>query len=272
MSSFTENYRFPGNRLVALLLDALQRRVIRRSVPVAAGPVLASQFCYRSPCHVFLSTTHNQVLRREPSFPPRHLLYVGTLETRKRVIDLLDALLLILRLRRDVLLTIVGDGRERQRLQEFASRPILRERVTFTGYISDPSALRRVYLHSDILVLPSTSEGTPKVLAEAMAHGVVPVAVRGVGSNDYVIEDGVNGFLVGKHSPHQIARIAMELGSNEVLYRSVVQEAYAYASRHTLHKEAKAMWSHVCAEISKKPTSLTVETHSAIRCKNISRP
>lgn len=86
---------------------------------------------------------------------------------------------------------IVGSGMCRPRLEEYAAKLNVSNRVHFLGYRKDIAEL----LHaSDVFVFPSYREGLPVALMEAMAAGVPIVASRIRGNVD-LIEDGVNGFL-----------------------------------------------------------------------------
>ena len=86
---------------------------------------------------------------------------------------------------------IVGSGVCRPRLEEYAARLNVSDRVHFLGYRNDIASL----LHAaDVFVFPSYREGLPVALMEAMVAGVPIVASRIRGNVD-LIEDGVNGFL-----------------------------------------------------------------------------
>ncbi len=63
----------------------------------------------------------------------------------------------------------------------------------FTGWRADMPA---VYAGLDIVALSSLNEGTPMTLLEAMAAGK-PVVATDVGGVRDIVEDGVNGLLVG---------------------------------------------------------------------------
>ena len=84
--------------------------------------------------------------------------------------------------RNDVPLTlrIVGDGRERPRLMRLASTLGLDDEVTFVGRLPPGAAVRAEMDASDLSVLPSITEGLPRVIIEAMARSV-PCIASGIG-------------------------------------------------------------------------------------------
>lgn len=115
--------------------------------------------------------------------------YVGQLIERKRVDTLVDA---FASLRVDARrLFIVGDGEQRARLEARAAERGVGDRVHFTGFRDDRLELLRGF---DALVLPSTLEGIPRCLMEAMAAGVTVVATDIPGTRDLVV-DGECGLL-----------------------------------------------------------------------------
>jgi glycosyltransferase involved in cell wall biosynthesis len=106
------------------------------------------------------------------------LLSIGRLTLAKGV-DLLIRSLSALPDR--FVLTVAGDGPERMALQELARHANVASRVTFAGHLGR-SALRDLYDTNDVLVIPSRTEGIPKVLLEGIAAGirVVAPAVGGI--------------------------------------------------------------------------------------------
>lgn len=114
-----------------------------------------------------------------PRGPVRHLLFAGLLVERKGVLDLLAALAVPGVLPAGARLTVVGDGPQRAEAERVARQPPLAGRVTFLGFRPDVPAL---LAGADALVLPSTMEQQPLVVAEAMAAGkpVLATATGGV--------------------------------------------------------------------------------------------
>ena len=74
--------------------------------------------------------------------------------------------------------------------------------VEFTAWRDDATD---VLAGLDLLVVPSASEGVPRVVLEAFAAGV-PVLASNVGGIPEVIEDGVTGFLIDKPTAETLAR------------------------------------------------------------------
>lgn len=107
-----------------------------------------------------------------------------------------DAVLEILRATRerdiDAVLCMVGDGPDRERLEQVAHDLGIARSTYFVGYQTDIAGYYRLF---DAFVLPSVNEGTPVSAIEALASGTPVVATR-VGGVPDVVTDGVDGFLV----------------------------------------------------------------------------
>lgn len=247
-TSFTNNYQFPGASLLARMLERLQEPVLRGSVIVTAGPVLAEKYKALGECYPYYSTTH-RVVYENCSEGSANLLYVGRLEPLKRVDDAIFAVNIIRKTVPYVHFEIVGDGVERKKLEKLVLDLKLEKNITFRGQIKKEEDLRRAYRSAAILLFPSISEGTPKVIAEAMAHGVVPIAVKKIGSIPYIIEDGVRGLLVSPKSPTELAEAALTLLQDRSMLKSMRERGFDYAKQHTLSNEVQSLWAHVANRI-----------------------
>jgi glycosyltransferase involved in cell wall biosynthesis len=136
----------------------------------------------------------------------KRLLLVGRLAAVKGVFVLLDALEHVLRRHPDTVLTLVGDGPERARIEAHVRDKGLTEAVRMTGYLSQ-SEVADEMRRSDLFVLPSFAEGVPVVLMEAMASGLPVIAsqVAGIGE---LVETGVSGRLI---NPGDVAGLAVAI-------------------------------------------------------------
>lgn len=99
---------------------------------------------------------------------------------------------------------VVGDGPERQRLEEI-SGDMLDKQIEFTGYIDRPE-IEKLLKDIDVFVLVSERETFGLVYLEAMAKGCLVVGSRGWGI-DGIIENGKNGFLCEPNNQEQLVAI-----------------------------------------------------------------
>jgi glycosyltransferase involved in cell wall biosynthesis len=112
---------------------------------------------------------------------PHRFLYVGQLIERKNVATALRALA---GLGGDPTLDVVGDGVEMEPLRRLAGKLGISDRVTFHGFLDEPSVLRML-AECRTLVLPSTEEVYGYTAIEAHVAGlqVVVSDVAGVARN-----------------------------------------------------------------------------------------
>ncbi len=106
---------------------------------------------------------------------PLQLLFVGRTDHDKGVGVVLTILeqLLLAGIHAD--LALIGDSPERQFFEQEAIELGVSHYAHFLGW-KDRLELDKEYAKAHFIILPSVSEGWPKVLSEAMAYGVVPLA------------------------------------------------------------------------------------------------
>ena len=167
----------------------------------------------------------------------RGLLFVGRLVDKKGVEYLIRAMPLVLEKHPDETLTIIGSGPLQESLESLCLDLDLRQRVVFLGSLVNteiPGYLRSaaVTIFPSIVADDGDQEGTPVAIMEALACECAIVVSDYPGARD-IIEDGVNGYLVGQRSAGELAeRISsllanpgaqLQLGKNG---RKHVQEFY----------------------------------------------
>ena len=121
------------------------------------------------------------------------IMFSGKLLPRKGPMDLLEAFACMPNRGRAVLL-FVGDGVERQRLEEFCDVRALKT-VRITGFLNQ-SVLPKMYGMSDVFVLPSYFDPRATVVNEAMAAGLACIVSDRIGPSGDIVRDGENGFVV----------------------------------------------------------------------------
>jgi glycosyltransferase involved in cell wall biosynthesis len=160
-----------------------------------------------------------------------YLLFVGTLEPRKGIDDLLNAWR---SLPRRPLLVLCGDrgwGRQAHSASDAASEIVL------TGFVSR-SQLRALYRHAFALVYPSRHEGFGLPPLEAMACGT-PVITTRAGAIPEVVGDAA--LLVEPAAPDELAAAMASLISDQGRRRELSQRGIERASRFGWKRSAELM-------------------------------
>jgi glycosyltransferase involved in cell wall biosynthesis len=71
-----------------------------------------------------------------------------------------------------IYLTLVGDGETRARIERQIRAHCLDERITLAGHLPGSELVMAAMVEADALIMPSLSEGLPRVVLEAMAAGL----------------------------------------------------------------------------------------------------
>jgi glycosyltransferase involved in cell wall biosynthesis len=212
-------YRWSGRKLLYGLFAAvnrwLQRRIVQDAfMVITAGKQLREKFegtgrpIYETIPRMTLSS--RDVYDRADTClgRPVHLLCVGDLRPDKGVQFLITAVRTLLeREGRDCTLSLAGTGVLRARLEELTTG-LPEGRVRFLGYIAEQQVLLKLYREADIFVLPSLSEGFPRVIYEAMSQSL-PVVATMVGGVPHLLKNEVDALLV---PPSDVASLAKAVG------------------------------------------------------------
>lgn len=153
----------------------------------------------------FFRPTLREETRAAMQISARLLLSVGNLVSSKGH----DIVIRALPCLPDMHLNIIGEGPERQTLQELASSLDVADRVTFLGNLPQ-AELPHHYSAADALILASSREGWANVLLEAMACGTPVVATR-VGGTPEAVTSREAGLLMAECTPAALAASVLEL-------------------------------------------------------------
>jgi len=144
---------------------------------------------------------------------PPNILFVGRMDSNKNVSLLLRA---FGQARKDGFkgtLHLAGQGPEFQRLVQLTNELELNNVVRFLGYVGNDQ-LPELLNNSLALVLPSFSEGFPKVLLEASA-AARPLFGSNIAGNKEILEHERNGFLFDPHNSHDLADKLLKLNDRQ---------------------------------------------------------
>ena len=172
--------------------------------------------------------------------PDRFLLFVGRLNVRKNLENLLKAVALLKD--KQVPLVIVGKAEwKAPELKNLISNPIFRKRIIMLENINDQE-LPAVYALSTLFCFPSFAEGFGLPPLEAMASGV-PVIVSNTTSLPEVCGDAA--IYVDPHQPTAIAFAIDSLLGDSTLYSEKKSAGIERAKHFTWKKTALAFMNSV---------------------------
>jgi glycosyltransferase involved in cell wall biosynthesis len=135
---------------------------------------------------------------------------------------------------------LVGHGPAMDEVMKLASS--ISVPVEFTGYVQR-QVLNRIYQQSHVLLLPSRTEGFPKVVAEASSFGCIPI-VTNVSSIGQYVQDGINGFLLQDAKPETIAKVLERLIQTKNL-NEISGEAMVMSGLFTYERFSEAIANRI---------------------------
>ena len=166
------------------------------------------------------------------------IIYMGTLESRKGIYELLKSMQTIFRILPKSRIIIAGDGPAKDDvLDSIKALPLeLMKKVTFEGRVSE---VKKVQLlkSADIFVLQSDNEGLPIAILEAIACGCAVVTTP-VGSIPEIIMNMENGILIQPKDENALIDAIKVLHDNRELLHSMqianhkLSLSYSWESRY----------------------------------------
>ena len=173
-------------------------------------------------------TQHKSISR------PNRLLFVGRLDKAKGVIRAAQCFLELRRRDCEVRLDIVGEGPEGPALDALIQDARVAHAVRRHGWLGS-AELNRLYRQAHFMVLPTSSEGWPKVVSEAMAFRVVPV-IGAVSCIPEFFGMTGSGVCAPFDQPICFADAIDELVRNEAKWRAIADNAQMAAERFTYER------------------------------------
>ncbi len=132
---------------------------------------------------------------------------------------------------------VVGDGPDRDKLEQLVNSLNLQNKIIFLGYRTD---IEKILASADLFILSSRWEGLPLVILEAFACKIPVIAskVHGITS---VVKDGENGLLFEFKNEKDLAEKILLILKNEDLKKKIIENAYlTVKEKFNLEKMIKA--------------------------------
>jgi len=187
------------------------------------------------------------IIRRRFNLPQSTTLIgnVGRLSPEKGQKDFLLAAEKLCHITKEVYFILIGDGGDREALEQFAQQHNIAERVFFTGHVED---VRPVYQDLDYVALTSHTEGFPNVILESLCMDT-PVLATDVGGVDDIVLNGKTGVLVPPHAPEAIYKGLLFLLQNPQDAQKMVAAGKKRVQENFLFTKRVAVMENIYREI-----------------------
>jgi glycosyltransferase involved in cell wall biosynthesis len=127
-----------------------------------------------------------------------------------------------------VMLVGTGDSSYEAKLKEQVTQYGLEQNVEFCGFTDDLETLLSLYRRADIFVLPTSGEGFPRVIYEAMSQGL-PVVASKIGTLEAELIDREHAVLASPDSDEALADAIALVIKDASLRRKLIQNGYRFA-------------------------------------------
>jgi len=242
-------------------LIALDRRVVRRFDRVmAVSDQIARSIAANGAVDGKVSVLHNGIVleryRRTGvrgglaelagrEVPSPVIASIGRISPEKGHADLIDAFAILASRGCRISGVLVGDGPARSALADRIRALRLERSVFMLGYLQEP---QRVLEETDLMVLPSHTEGLPNAALEALAMEVPVLATR-VGGTPEVIADGETGRLVPSGSPEALAAAILEFASDPHPWREMARRGRVLVETRFNFQHRTRQLEHIYSEV-----------------------
>lgn len=160
-----------------------------------------------------------------------HFIFVGTLVIGKNPLYTIQLVEALYKKGHDVGLSLYGEGIERNKLERYIESNQLEKIIVLKGNQTQ-DAIKKAYQRSHFVLLPSESEGWPKVIAEGMFWGCVPVATS-VSCVPFMLDYGNRGILLEMDLEKDILQLEVVL-KNKTDYENKSKKAFDWSRKYTM--------------------------------------
>jgi len=251
-----------------------QRRIIKKADVITAISGYLADFAkkFNKKARVFVvpnGVDLKRFMNQESGIPPKARLAKGGRNQEEKIIitvsrlvkkngiDILINAFNLLNTKykiQDSKLIIVGDGKERKKLEKLVQKSGIKDRVRFLGSIS-PNEIPKYLSQADVFVRPSRSEGLGSAFLEAMALGLPIIGSSAGGIPDF-LRNGETGLICEMENSEDLARKIKRLLEDEDLRLRVVRNGRKLV-------EEKYNWDFIARQM-KEVYYETIDNHSCI--------
>lgn len=159
-------------------------------------------------------------------------IYLGYLRTAKGIETTIQAFRMYNDKYPNSSFTIIGTGEFENQLKSIVSANDIRN-VRFMGNIENRDIINQELRAADVFIFASLSEGSPRVILEAMANGLAVISTP-VGSLPVVFEDNQDIVFSDFNNPNSFFEKMVYLSNNQNVYDNIRMSSYSKVKEFTI--------------------------------------
>ncbi len=187
---------------------------------------------------IYIPHSLDYIPKESSKLNSKNIISVGRLSKEKGFDDLIDVFNLVLKERQDWTLNIIGDGEEKELLENKIRDYDILDKIILHGY-QNKDYIENIMIQSSIYAMASHEESFGIVLIEAQSFGVPCVAFDSAKGVLEIIDDNVNGYLIKNRDKKEMANKLIELIDNENLRKNMGQKSKVNSFKYSKENISK---------------------------------
>ncbi len=186
---------------------------------------------YKCEC-IYIPNMLDNIPKRLAPLDENRIISVGRLSQEKGYMDLLKIFNQLSKKHKNWHLDIIGDGPERDKLEEYIKTKELQEKVTLHGF-RDKDYIDKMLHQASLYVMTSYTESFGIVLLEAMSHGIPCVAFSSAEGAKEIISSGKNGYLIKNRNATAMIKKIEDLMKKDDIRKQMGKDARKSIKQYT---------------------------------------
>jgi glycosyltransferase involved in cell wall biosynthesis len=142
------------------------------------------------------------------------LIYLGYIRYSKGIKCLMELWNKMNNNKINFIFNVIGEGEMMNEVKEFIKNNHLENKIILYGHIDNREKINTILRESDLFIFPSLSEGSPRVVIEAMSQGV-PVISTPVGALPYIFKNREDIRFFNFNNANKIVEIIQEYSNDQ---------------------------------------------------------